>query len=330
MFKVLVLGATGFIGGHIVKKAQDVGWQVYGFRRNSSAVGHLSNRNIQWIEGNLDDYPSLKAAMSGMDYIFHAAAYYPSDQDPSHVPLHTNTAAEQMKNVVRAVREAGIKRLIYTSSLTTIGQPPQEEKRLADERDFYQAGSLPDNGYYESKSAMENIALEAAAVGYDIVVLNPTIVFGPGDVHINTGEILVTIAKGKAKAVPTGLINIIDVRDVAAAHINAARIGKTGERYILGGMNYSIPEAAGIIADIANTKPPLFTIPNWVIDFYIQMADRIPFIPYAPYNLRAYQHWQGFNVDKAIRELNLQSRFLEESVRDSLRWFTNQGILSFS
>ncbi|MGB2965769.1 MAG: NAD-dependent epimerase/dehydratase family protein [Anaerolineales bacterium] len=327
MFKVLVLGATGFIGGHIVKKVQDVGWQVYGFRRNSSAVGHLSNQNIQWIEGNLDDYPSLKAAMTGMDYVFHAAAYYPGDQNPKLVPQHRNTAAEQMKNVVRAVREAGIKRLIYTSSLTTIGQPPQNEERLADERDFYQVGSLPDNGYYESKSVMENIALEAAAVGYDIVILNPTTVFGPGDVHVSTGEILVTIAKGKAKAVPPGMINIIDVRDAAEAHINAARIGKTGERYILGGMNYSIQEAVEIIADIANTQPPRFTLPSWLMDFYIQIGDKIPFIPYAPYHLRAYQQWQGFNVDKAVKELSLQSRFLEETVRDSLSWFRNQGIL---
>jgi len=327
MFKVLVLGATGFIGGHIVKKVQDVGWQVYGFRRNSSTVGHLSNRSIQWIEGDLDDYQSLKAAMTGMDYVFHAAGYYPHNQDPKLVPQHRNTAAEQMKNVVRAVRETGIKRLIYTSSLTTIGQPSIDEGRLADERDFYQAGFLPDNGYYESKSVMENIALEAASVGYDIVILNPTIVFGPGDVHISTGEILVTIAKGKAWAVPPGMINIIDVRDAAEAHINAARIGKTGERYILGGINYSIQEAAAIIADIANTQPPRFTLPGWLINFYIQMADRIPFIPYAPYHLRAFQLWQGFNVDKAVKELNLQSRFLEETVRDSLSWFRNQGVL---
>ncbi len=327
MINVLVLGAAGFIGGHIAKKARDVGWKVYGFRRNSSAAGHLQNQDITWMEGDLDDFSSLKAAMSGMDYVFHAAGYYPTDYDPRKISQQISFAAEQMKNVVRATREAGVKRLIYTSTLSTIGLPPENETRLADEGDFYKSGSLPDNGYYESKSVMENIALEAARVGYDIVVLNPTPVFGPGDVHHSTGEILLMIAKGKAKAIPPGTINIIDVRDAAAAHINAARIGKSGERYILGGANYSISEAAAIIADIAGTQPPRFTIPSWVLGFYIQLSDFLPFIPFAPYHLRAYRHWQGYNTAKAERELNLQSRFLEETVRDSLRWFSHRGIL---
>jgi dihydroflavonol-4-reductase len=327
MINILVLGAAGFIGGHIAKKAQDVGWKVYGFRRNSSSVGHLQNQAIAWVEGDLDDFSSLKSAMAGMDYVFHAAGYYPTDYDPKKVSQQINFAAEQMKNVVRATREAGVKRLIYTSTLSTIGLPPKNENRLADERDFYRPGSLPDNGYYEAKWAMEKVAFEAARVDYDIVVLNPTIVLGPGDVHLSTGEILLMIAKGKAKAVPSGTINIIDVRDAATAHINAARIGKTGERYILGGVNYSIPEAAAIIANIAEVKPPSLTFPDWVLDYYIRLADTLPFIPHSPFHLRAYKQWQGYNIDKAERELNMQSRFLEETVRDSLRWFSQHKIL---
>lgn len=327
MINVLVLGAAGFIGGHIAKKAQDVGWKVYGFRRNSAAAGHLQNQGITWVEGDLDDLSSLKAAMAGMDYVFHAAGYYPTDYDPRKTSQQISFAAEQMKNVLRAIREAGVKRLIYTSTLATIGLPPENDNRLADERDFYSPGSLPENGYYEAKWSMEKVALEAARVGYDIVVLNPTTVFGPGDVHCSTGQILLMIAEGKVKAIPQGMINIIDVRDAAAAHINAARIGKTGERYILGGANYSILEAAGVIADIAGTKPPRLTLPDWVLDFYIRLADLLPFIPYPPFHLRAYRQWQGYNIDKAKRELGLQSRFLEETVRDSLRWFSQRGIL---
>ncbi|MCJ7717001.1 MAG: NAD-dependent epimerase/dehydratase family protein [Anaerolineales bacterium] len=327
MYQILVLGATGFIGGHIAKKAQEVGWRVYGLRRNSSSVGHLQDLDITWKEGNLDDHSSLVKAMTGMDFVFHAAGFYPIDYDPKNIPQQIVFGSDQMKAVVKATREAKVKRLIYTSSVTTIGLPPENETRLADERDYYKPGSLPTNGYYEVKIAMENIALEAARVGYDIVILNPTTVFGPGDVHLSTGEILVMIARGKAKAVPSGMINIIDVRDVAAAHINAARIGKTGQRYILGGTNYSIPEAVGIIADIAEIKAPGFIIPAWILDLYIKLAGALPFIPHAPYHLTAYQHWQGYNTDKAKRELNLQGRFLEETARDSLRWFSQHGML---
>ena len=330
MYNVLVLGAAGFIGGHIAKKAQEVGWKVHGLRRNPSLSGHLQNLDIEWINGNLDEYDSLQKAMAGMDFVFHAAGYYPSDQDPRNTSKHIEAAAAQMKNVIRAYREARVKRLIYTSSLTTIGHPPQNETRLADERDFYKLGSLPDNGYYESKSVMENLALDAAVVGYDIVILNPSTVFGPGDVHVSTGQILVFIARGKVLAVPPGVINIIDVRDAAAAHINAARIGKSGERYILGGENYPLLEAVGIIADIANVKPPLFTLPPWSVDAFIQLSDLLPFIPYPQNHLRAYQHLQAYNVEKALRVLSLGSRFLEETVRDSLGWFKNQGILKFN
>jgi dihydroflavonol-4-reductase len=322
-----VLGATGFIGGHIAKQALDVGWKVHGFRRNPGAVGHLQDRDIHWIEGNLEHPSSVQRAMQRMDFVFHAAGYFPADQNPHHTPDHIKIAAGQMENITRAAQDGGVRRLIYTSSLTTIGSPPPDQDRLADERDFYQTGSLPDNGYYESKSVMETIALQKAAQGMDIVILNPTTVLGPGDIHVRTGRILVMLAQGKLKAAPPGWINLVDVRDVAAAHINAARSGKKGERYILGGENYPLPKAARILADLVDVNPPLFTLPPWSIDTYIQLSDRMPFLPYVPFHLRAYRHWQGVNPEKAIQQLKLSSRFLEETVRDSLRWFHNQGVL---
>jgi dihydroflavonol-4-reductase len=327
VYNVLVLGATGFIGGHIAIKARDAGWHVYGFRRDKESVGQLQNLDIQWFHGSLEDYESLLAAMKGMDYVFHAAAFTPPDQNPQHVPSHIEKAKNQIKDILKAAREARIKRLIYTSSLTTIGSPPPGSKRLAHERDFYQIGSLPDNGYYECKAIMENSVLEAASVGYDVVVLNPTLVFGPGDVHLSTGEILLMIARGKARAVPPGTLNVIDVRDLAAAHINAARIGRRGERYILGGMNYSIKEAVSIMTDLAGVKPPGFILQPWMIDAYLKLADALPFIPYPHSHIRAYEYWQGFDTSKARQELQLQTRLLEETVRDSLKWFSNRGIL---
>ena len=327
MIKILVLGATGFIGGHIARKAHQSGWEVHGFRRDPQSEGDLEDLPIHWHTGTLEDYPTLQEAMAGMEYVFHAAAYYPVDGNPSHVSDHVKAGVEQMKNVIRATREGRIKRLIYTSSLTSIGSPPPGEDRLADERDFYLQGSLPDNGYHEVKIAMEKLALEAVGVGYGIVILNPALALGPGDVHLSTGEIVVAIAQGKAIAVPPGVINIIDVRDAAEAHINAARIGRTGQRYILGGSNYTVMEAAGVIANIAGVSPPKFDLPTWAIDFYIKIADTLPFIPFPPDHLRAYQTWQGFNTEKARQELDLRSRMLEETARASIKWFSERGHL---
>ncbi len=327
MYHVLVLGATGFLGGHIAQKALEVGWKVSGLRRDPGSVGQLGDHPIKWIDGNLDDYSSLVKAMSGIDIVFHAGASYPGGGYPGKTAEYVHFASTQMKNVIRATREAKIRRLIYTSSTTTIGLPGVGENRLADERDFYQSGSMPDNAYYEVKSSMENLALEAAGVGYDIVILNPTLVFGPGDVHISSSEILLLIAKGQARAVPPGVINIIDARDAAAAHVVAARIGKTGQRYILGGDNYPIEDAVKIIGGIADVKPPIYTLPTSLIDLYIKAGNALPFIPPAQDHIKAYKHWQGYNTSKAQKEFNLKVRFLEETARDSIKWFVNQGIL---
>jgi dihydroflavonol-4-reductase len=327
LIKILVLGATGLIGGHIAIKAHQAGWDVHGLRRDETSIGHLQNLRINWHEGSLDDESSLVTAMNNMDYVFHAAAFTPPDQNPKNTPTHIKNAEAQINRVLDACRKARIKRLIFTSSLTTIGSPPSGSDRLADERDLYQPGTLPGNGYYECKAAMENIVLDAASEGYDIVVLNPTLVLGPGDIHLSSGEILVMVARGKAKAVPPGIVNIIDVRDLAEAHINAARIGKSGERYIIGGLNYPIHEAAVTMADIADVQPPIFTLPVWLIDFYLKLANTLPFISQPHSHVRAYKYWQGYNTSKARRELQLQTRLLEETIRDSLKWFSNRGML---
>jgi dihydroflavonol-4-reductase len=327
MHKSLVLGATGFIGGHIAKKALEAGWEVHGFRRNPLSEGNLVGLDIHWHTGTLEDYPSLVQAMSGMDYVFHAAASYPGDGNPKFIPDHIQTGKAQMANVIRAVQDSKAKRLIFTSSLTTIGLPPAGEERLADERDFYQQGSHPKNGYYEMKIAMEKQALEAVDDDCDIVIVNPTLVLGPGDVHLSTGEIVVMIAQGKAIGVPAGLMNIIDARDVGEAQIQAAKQGRIGERYILGGKNYTLMELASVIALAAGASPPRFTLPSWVIDLYITIADALPFIPYPHDHVRGYKTWQGYNTDKAHQELDLITRSLEETARDSINWFIEQGHL---
>jgi dihydroflavonol-4-reductase len=327
MFEVLVLGATGFIGGHVAKAAENVGWQVRGFRRHPTRVGHLSSPNVSWFEGNLKDINSLQKAMRGVDLVFHAAAYYPQTKKCQSVTEHIRVAREETDNVLHAAQTANIRRLIYTSSLSTIGKPSPEKDRLADERDVYQPGTLPGNAYYEVKSVMEQAVLEAAGEGLSAVIVNPTLVFGPGDVHLASGQVFLAAAKGKVIVSPPGIINVIDVRDVAASQIAAARNGNQGERYILGGYNYPISEIIALIAQSAGKRPPLFTIPPWTIRMLIKLDQALPFLPDLPDHLRAFDHWGGYNTHKAKEELNLTPRLFEETVRDSLKWYQDQGLL---
>ncbi|RME06275.1 MAG: NAD-dependent epimerase/dehydratase family protein [Anaerolineae bacterium] len=325
--QTLVLGATGFIGGHIAKEALEQGWKVRALRRTPASVGHLNGLPVEWVPGDLNDTASLAAAMQDVDTVFHAAAYYPTDSNPRKVPAQVRQARQEIANVLNAARQAGVRRLIYTSSLSTIGQPPANANRLADERDVYQPGSLAKSGYYEAKIVMEQAVLQAADDWLDAVVLCPTAVFGPGDVHLSIGGLLIAVARGLAIAWLPGEINVVDVRDVAAAHIAAVEHGRRGERYIIGGHNYTVRQALEIAARVAGVRPPRFGIPMAAIKALIALGDTLPFLPLPANHLRALPLWQGYNTAKAQRELGLSPRPFEETVRDALAWFREHGYL---
>ena len=326
MTEILVLGAAGFIGGHIAKAALESDMHVSGLRRDPEQTGHLQGLPIDWVEGDLLETERLQAAMKGKDAVFHAAAYYPRDQRLPRAQ-HVQNGNQEIQAVLEAFRSSGAGRLIYTSSLSTIGQPPPGSRRPADERDHYRLGSMPKNAYYEVKSVMEKRVLSAAEEGLNAVILNPTAVFGPGDVNLATGQILVLIARGRALISPPGTINAVDVRDVASAQIQAFSQGKSGERYILGGHNLTIPEFVTAAAQVSGVRPPHFTLPEWTLPVLIRLIDALPLTPDAPDHLRALPQKQRYKIDKAVRNLNLDPRGLEETLYESILWFDHHGYL---
>ena len=325
---VLILGATGFIGGHIARAALKMNWHVRGLRRKPGMTGHLgADAPLEWMEGDLDDPDSLLQAMRGIDTVFHAAGYYPARQEKRSVFEQVSYALRQTANVMESCRRAGIKQLVYTSTLTTIGRPPSGARREANEEDYYIPGSVAKSAYYEAKSAMEQSFLQASKDGFRVVVLNPTAVFGPGDVHLSLGGLLLAVARGWALGWLPVTINIVDVRDVASAHIQAAIQGRPGERYIIGGHNLTLKDALTQAASIAKVHPPRFEIPLVFIDALVRLDDILPFVNLSGNHLRTIRLWPAYDISKARRELSLSPRPLEETVRDSLDWFRSQGLL---
>jgi len=325
--RALVLGATGFIGGQIARAALEAGWEVRGLRRRANQTGHLGDLPVSWVRGDLKDYASLRLAMDRIDVVFHAAAFYPTERNPQKVQKQVEFAEREIQNVLAAVLAAKVNRFVYTSSLTTIGHPPPEADRLADERDVYVPGTLPKSAYYEAKIAMEQIVLDAVAQKIPAVVLNPTAVFGPGDVKVGVGGILVAVARGQVLGWFPGEINVVDVRDVAKAHIVAAEKGEIGERYILGGYNYRVRDALTIAANVAGVKEPRFEIPLWAIKGVVGLGDIFPFLPIPANHLRTIEHWQGYNCKKAQQALELSPRSFRDTIWDALEWFRRAGIL---
>jgi dihydroflavonol-4-reductase len=315
----LVLGATGFIGGHIARAALAEGWTVRALRRVPSAVGHVGAAAVQWITGDIERLESLNDAFRGVDVAFHAAGYYP--RSGRQVAAQVASSVRQTRTVLQACRRAGVPRLVYTSSLTTIGRPEPSGSRLADERDLYEPGSLARSAYYECKYAMESEVLRAAR-DIPAVVTNPTAVFGPGDRPGGVASILAMVARGWGVAWVEATVNAVDVRDVAAAHLNAAKSGRPGERYLLGGHNLSVRQLMTLAARIAGVAPPRFRLPLAWIDLAVRLGDLVPPLDVAGNHLRAVRHWQGYDCSKAAAELGLRPRPLEETLRDALAWLS--------
>jgi dihydroflavonol-4-reductase len=314
----LVLGATGFIGGHIAREAAARGWHVRALRRNPNFVGAIGDLNVEWITGDLNDRLALTAAMRGCDVVFHSAGAYPHGTHA--IDRDVQSALAQLRNVMEAARDTKPDRLIYTSSFTTIGLPG-EPNRLADERDLYRPGSAGD-AYYEAKWAME---VEALNSGLPIVILDPAAVFGPGDVHLAVSEIVIMAAKGRVPFYFDATFGAIDVRDVAAAHLNAVERGRVGERYILSNHNMTLKDGLALIAQASGRRPPSIHIGPRLLNAIIAVGKYLPGGLIG--HLRTMRFWQPLNNGKAVAELGLPSRPLADTLRDALTWFTANGYL---
>ena len=326
----LILGATGFIGGQIARAALARGWHVRAMRRRSDATGDIGDLPVEWVQGDLDDRASLKAALAdrgsfvfrpSSSVVFHCAGAYP--HNAKTLARDVAAARQQMRNVLDVATEVGVGRLIYTSSFTTIGVPA-EPGRLADERDFYIPGAAGDP-YYEAKWAMEVEALAATRAGLPVVALCPVAVFGPGDVHMAVSQPLIMTAKGRMPFYLDASFSVVDVRDVAEAHLAAAERGRIGERYILSAHNLTLQEGLTEIARVAGAQPPRLRIGGRLLDAVIAAGGLVPGsnVGY----LRTMRLWRPVSNAKAVAELGHPTRPFAETVADALAWFRARGQL---
>jgi dihydroflavonol-4-reductase len=326
--KALVTGATGFVGAAVARALIREGWQVRALARPGSDRRNIQALPVEVSEGNLADRPSLDRALSGCEALFHVAADYRLGAPDPRQLYQTNV--EGTRNILEAAREAGVRRVVYTSSVGTLGIPADGSPGNEDTP----VGVADMIGHYKrSKFLAEQLVREAALAGAPVVIVNPTTPIGPGDVKPTpTGQVVLDAAAGRMPAyVDTGL-NIVHVDDVAAGHLLAFHRGRLGERYILGGQDMTLREILFEIARLTGRKPPRVRLPMAVVLPIAYVADAVARVTGRPgrvtlEGVRMSRKHMFFSSDKARRELGYVWRAPTEALGDAIAWLRAQGSL---
>ncbi|HEY2465424.1 MAG TPA: hopanoid-associated sugar epimerase [Steroidobacteraceae bacterium] len=326
--KALVTGATGFVGAAVARALLGKQWQVRVLARRGSDRRNLQGLAVDVSEGDLADLDSLERAAQGCEGLFHVAADYRlGARDPAEL---YRANVEGTRNVLSAAHRSGVQRMVYTSSVATIGIPADGSPG-----DEQSANSL-DNmiGHYKrSKYLAEEVVREAALGGISVVIVSPSTPVGPGDVKPTpTGQLVLDAAAGRMPAyVDTGL-NIVHVDDVAAGHLLAYERGKAGERYILGGQDMSLREILEVIARLAGRSPPRVRLPYGVVlpiaylaEGFARLSGRSGRITLE--GVRMSRKKMFFSSARAVRELGYRWRPPVQAFEDAIRWFRDNGLL---
>src|SRR6267142_5247703 len=255
-----VTGATGFLGSHVARVLAEQGAKLRLLVRTTSDLRNIADLNADRVVGDLQDPASIEKSLAGCDALFHVAADYRLwVRDPEQM---YRSNVEGTRGLIEAARKHGVRRIVYTSSVATMGF--SSNGTLADEDSPV---SLDDmiGPYKRSKFMAEQVAFEAARSGVDVVVVNPTTPIGEGDLKPTpTGRIVVDFLKRKFPAyVDTGL-NLVDATECARGHIQALEKGRSGERYILGGENLTLKQILDRLAAITGLPSPRVKVPYFM------------------------------------------------------------------
>jgi dihydroflavonol-4-reductase len=324
--KAFVTGATGFIGASIVRELLKDGKRVRVLARPGSDRSNLKGLDVEIWEGDLSDAASLARGLAGCRTLFHAAADYRLWTPNPATMYDVNVGGT--RNILSAAVEAGVGKVVYTSSVGTLGNPgngiPGTEKTPVD---FSQMVG----DYKKSKFLAEREAESFLEKGLPLVIVNPSTPVGPMDIKPTpTGKIIVDFLNGKMPAyLDTGL-NLIDVETCARGHILAADRGKVGERYILGNENLTLAQIFAMLSGITGLKAPRVKLPYYPILFaaYVNEAisavtKREPLIPLA--GVQMAKKFMFFDPTKAVTELGLPLTPVTASLERAVDWFRRHG-----
>lgn len=336
---ILVTGATGFIGSQICRALVAGGQPVRAFHRPDSPQLALEGLRLEHAVGDVTQPETLAAAMRGVEGVFHTAALL-GRRDSS---LTYAVTVDGTRNVLQAAGEAGVRRVVHTSSVAALGMPDQiplsREQRsgespasalLMDETHTW--NYRPEYWRYGHAKYLAELAVQAAvAQGLDVVIVNPAVVIGAGDLNRISGNIVVQVAQRRVPVSAPGGSNVVHIADVVDGHLAALRRGRRGERYILGGENLPHVQLLELIAQAAGVPPPRLVLPGCLARWLaapLSAAEKWLPLPVKGEALRRTGYYFYYDTRKARHELGLKdARPVRQAVAEAFAWYLQQGMI---
>jgi len=318
-------GGTGFIGGALLQALLDDGRTVRALVRTDAAAARLEALGAQPVIGDLLGPESFATSIEGCGTVFHVAglnAMCLADRDALERVNVDGTRA-----VVAAAAAAGVRRIVYTSSAATIGEP---EGEIGTE-DSQHRGSY-NTGYERSKHLAEVVAFsEAQRLGVDLVAVNPSSVQGPGRTG-GTAKILIGYLKGRLRFAVDTRMSLVSIDDTVRAHIDAETRGTPGERYLVSGWAATVPQAVGLLSTIAGVEHRVRYLPHWMLSAAAAVVGGGARLvrrdaPLCPEMVRALRHGHTYDGGRVEREWGFQYTPPEVWLAETVDWYREQGIV---
>ncbi len=324
----LVTGATGFVGAAVTRRLLAAGHHVRCLARANADLRNLAGLDVEQVTGDLTDHVSLHQAINDCDYLFHVAADYRLwVPDPDYMYAVNVTGTQTL---MQAALEAGVKRIVYTSTVATIGLhsdgTPSDEDTSLNPKDLIGA-------YKKTKYAAEQkVKAMITEQQLPAVIVHPSTPVGPGDIKPTpTGRLIVEAARGKVPAfVDTGL-NVVHVDDVANGHLLALELGEPGRQYILGSENLSLQQVLFKLAKLLNRKPPTVQLPAplvlplaYISEAWAHLITRREPLTTVT-GVKLARKPMFFSSQRAINELGYQPRPAQAALSDALDWYRQHG-----
>ncbi len=312
MAKTLVTGASGFLGSHLVRALAERGDELRVLARRTSDLSHLAAVEFERATGDVTDRRAVNRAMEGVERVFHVAGRTSLRRRDREAVFAVNLRGA--RNVFEAALEAKVARLVHTSTVGAIGIAAP--RRTADESTPFEIGHLG-FAYVNSKHEAELEAFRLAAHGLPVVIVNPTFVLGPDAPSGTSMRLVRRFLCGQIPAYVDGGLNIVDVRDVATGHLLADSKGEVGERYILGGRNFTFDRLFADLGRLSGIEPPI-RVPSRAVAAARVLGTRR--LGIAPHEVSAVSHWWTYRSTKARRELGWRPRPHEETLEATIGW----------